>query len=208
MKLVLDAGLLAYSGKTTLILTLLRLAEIECGDILLDGISIRTVPRNTIRQRIVVMPQEPFLLPGTVRHNVDPFSEHSDESILAAIGEVGILDVISARGGLDASIDDVPFSRGQRQLFCLTRTILSKSRIVVLDEVTSSVDAATEARMMEVVNKKFSNRTVLAVAHRLHTIRDFDKIVVLDQGRVIETGTPEELLSRPSVFREMWERQK
>ncbi|KAH8599078.1 ABC transporter-like protein [Bisporella sp. PMI_857] len=196
------------SGKSTFILTLLRLAEIESGDILIDGISMKTIPRNTVRRRLVAMPQEPLLLSGTVRFNADPFSEHSNESILSALQEVGIRSVVVAGGGLGAQMDTIPLSRGQRQLFSLTRPILSKSRIVVLDEMTSSVDAATEAKMMEVVRDKFAGRTVVAVAHHLRTIRDFDKIVVLDQGRMIETGSPDELLARPSIFRELWDRQE
>ncbi len=184
----------------------MRLAEIESGDILIDGISIKTVPRNTIRRYLVAMPQEPLLLAGTVRFNADPFAEHSDESILSALDEVGILDVITAGGGLDASLNTIPLSRGQQQLFSLARPILSNSRIVVLDEMTSSVDAVTEAKMMEVVNNKFADRTVLAVAHHLRTIRDFDKIVVLNQGRVVETGSPDELIQQAGVFSDLWER--
>lgn len=189
-----------------MILTLLRLAEVASGDIVVDSIPIKTVPRDQVRQGIIAMPQEPLLLPGTVRFNADPLSEHSDEDILSALDEVGVLDIISSRGGLDTQMESITLSRGQQQLFCLTRAILGNSRIVVLDEVTSNVDAATEAKMTDLIGKKFSGRTILAVAHHLRTIRHFDIIVVLDQGRVIETGSPGELLKRQSKFRELWER--
>lgn len=183
------------------------MAEIEDGDVLVDGISLSTIARNIVRRRIVTMPQEPLLLPGTIRYNVDPFSEHPDEAILSALTEVGIWDTIWAHGGLDTPVDKIPFSRGQQQLFCLTRAVLSKSRLVLLDEITSNVDAATEARMMDVVNRKLSGRTILAVAHHLRTIRDFDLIIVLDQGQIIESGSPDKLLQQPSTFRAMWELQ-
>lgn len=183
------------------------MAEIEKGDVLVDGISLSSVARDTVRRRIITMPQEPLLLPGTVRYNVDPFSEHADEAILSALTEVGILDTVSAHGGLDTPVDGIPFSRGQQQLFCLTRAILSGSRLVLLDEITSNVDAATEARMMDVVNRKLSGRTILAVAHHLRTVRDFDMIVVLDQGQIVESGSPDQLLQQPSAFRAMWELQ-
>jgi ATP-binding cassette, subfamily C (CFTR/MRP), member 1 len=202
----LNGPLTAFSGKSTLILTILRLAEIQVGDILIDGISIKTTPRHRVRRGITAMPQEPLLLPGTIRSNLDPFSEHLDQAILSALDEVGIFDVISAGGGLNANMDNILLSRGQQQLFCLTRAILSKSQIVLLDEMTSSVDAATEAKIVEVIHRRLSDRTVVAVAHHLHTIRGFDKIVVLDQGQVIECDSPKELLKKSSVFRELWER--
>lgn len=196
------------SGKSTFILTLLRLAEVEGGDVVIDDLSITTVPRTTLRQGIIAVPQDPLLLPGTIRFNADPFSKYQDEAILAVLDDVGLLDIIrSAEGGLNASLDSLSLSRGQQQLFCLARALLGESRVVVLDEMTSSVDAATEEKMMSLVNDKFADRTILAIAHHLDTIRNFDIIVVLDQGRVVETGSPDELLSRDGVFRELWNRQ-
>ena len=186
----------------------MRLAEVESGNILIDNLSIDSVPRTTVRQRVVTVPQDPLLLPGTVRYNADPCSKHPDAAVITALDDVGLLTVIkSAEGGLDASIDSLSLSRGQQQLFCLARALLGDSRIVVLDEMTSSVDVETEERMMSLVAEKFADRTILAIAHHLHTIRDFDMIVVLDHGRVVETGSPDELLSRESVFRDLWNRQ-
>ncbi|RMZ79569.1 hypothetical protein DV737_g3391, partial [Chaetothyriales sp. CBS 132003] len=137
------------SGKSTFILTLLRLAEIESGDVFIDGLSIRSIPRNTLRQGLIVVPQDPLLLPGTIRFNADPISKHQDDAILRMIDEVGLLDIVkSADGELDADIDSLSLSKGQQQLFCLVRAMLGSSRIVVLDEMTSSVDAVTEEKMM------------------------------------------------------------
>ncbi|KAI9167867.1 ABC multidrug transporter B [Paramyrothecium foliicola] len=195
------------SGKSTFLLTLLRMAEIEGGDALIDGISLHALPRSVVRRRLATIPQEPLLLSGTVRFNADPFSEHSDTSILSALEEVGVLELVNAHGGLVAPMSSVPLSRGQQQLFCLTRAALSTSRVVLLDEITSNVDAATEAKMMEVVNKKLHGRTIIAVAHHLHTIRNFDMIIVMDQGRIVEMDSPDELLKKPSVFFELWQRQ-
>ncbi|KAK7222510.1 hypothetical protein V2G26_010513 [Clonostachys chloroleuca] len=195
------------SGKSTFLLTMLRMAEVQSGDILIDGISVKSMPRNVARRRIITMPQEALFLPGSVRSNVDPLNEHADEAIFSALNEVGILDIIIARGGLSANMETMALSHGQQQLFCLTRVILSSSKIVLLDEITSSVDAVTEAKMMEVVERTFHDRTVVAIAHHLHTIRNFDKIIVLDKGYVVEVGSPDELLGNPlSVFRELWER--
>uniref|UniRef100_A0A8H7N605 ABC transporter n=1 Tax=Bionectria ochroleuca TaxID=29856 RepID=A0A8H7N605_BIOOC len=195
------------SGKSTFLLTMLRMAEVQSGDILIDGISVKSMPRNVARRRIITMPQEALFLPGSVRSNVDPLNEHPDEAIFSALNEVGILDIIIARGGLSANMEAMALSHGQQQLFCLTRVILSSSKIVLLDEITSSVDAVTEAKMMEVVERTFHDRTVVAIAHHLHTIRNFDKIIVLDKGCVVEVGSPDELLGNPlSVFRELWER--
>ncbi|CAH0058330.1 unnamed protein product [Clonostachys solani] len=195
------------SGKSTFLLSMLRMAELQSGDILIDGISVKSMPRNVARRRIITMPQEALFLPGSVRSNVDPLNEHPDEAIFSALNEVGILDIILARGGLSANMEAMALSHGQQQLFCLTRVILSSSKVVLLDEITSSVDAITEAKMMEVVERTFHDRTVVAIAHHLHTIRNFDKIIVLDKGCVVEAGSPKELLGNPlSVFRELWER--
>ena len=180
------------------------MAEIQGGDILIDDVSIQNIPRNDLRRRLFAMPQDPLFLPGSVRVNIDPFSEHDDDSIISALEEVGMLDVIQERGGLDVNMETMTLSKGQQQLFCLTRAILSKAKVVLLDEITSSVDLATETAMMAAVERNFADRTIIAIAHRLHTIRGFDKIVVLDQGRIVETGSPDELLSHESAFRELW----
>ncbi|KAF7595475.1 hypothetical protein BBP40_005811 [Aspergillus hancockii] len=196
------------SGKSSFILTLLRLAEIEHGEIIIDDISINSVPRDVIRRAIATIPQDPAILPCTVRVNLDPVKEHPDDALVQALEEVGIWGALLPQKGLDTNLQTSPLSRGQEQLLCLARAMLRQSRIVILDEVTASVDAATEARMMEVMRQRLADCTVIAVAHRLQTIRNFDRIVVLDQGCLVECGTPDELLEQPgSYFRRVWHSQ-
>ncbi|KAH6986678.1 P-loop containing nucleoside triphosphate hydrolase protein [Ilyonectria destructans] len=185
------------SGKSSFMLALLRLVEIEHGDILINALSLADMAHDVVRRRITVIPQDPLLLTGTIRFSVDPWREHSDETIALALHEVGLWDVIFARGGMGVEMDACPLSRGQQQLFCLARALLSKSQVLILDEATSNLDEATQAKIMEVIRKSFAPRTVLVVAHHLHTIRAFDQIIVLDGGRLVESGTPDGLLGRP-----------
>lgn len=191
-----------------MLLTLLRLAEIEDGDILIDGISVTSCSRNTLRQRVITVPQDPLLLPGTIRFNADPLTRQQDDDILSALDDLGLLDLVrSTPGGLDAPMDTLPLSRGQQQLFCLGRALLGGSRIVVLDEMSSSVDSVTEAKMMQLVHDKAMEKTVVAVAHHLQTLRHFDSILVLERGYIVENGAPDDLLSRKGVFYELWNSQ-
>ncbi|CAI6088008.1 unnamed protein product [Clonostachys chloroleuca] len=195
------------SGKSSFVLSLLKMVELQQGDILLDDSTIRSMPRSTLRRRLNVMPQNPLILSGTMRFCLDPWSENSDERIQWALEEVGMWEVITERGGLDVNTDDCPLSRGQQQLICLSRALLGKSKILILDEATANLDQETEAKMMEVIKENFSQCTVIMVAHHLHTIRGFDKIMVLDRGNLVEYGRPDDLLSRPSRFREIWDSQ-
>ncbi|VUC31530.1 unnamed protein product [Clonostachys rosea] len=195
------------SGKSSFVLSLLKMVELQQGDILVDDSTVKSMPRSTLRRRLNVMPQNPLILSGTIRFCLDPWSENSDERIIWALEEVGMWEVITERGGLDVNTDDCPLSRGQQQLICLSRALLGKSKILILDEATANLDQETEAKMMEVIKKNFSQCTVIMVAHHLHTIRDFDKIMVLDRGSLVEYGRPDDLLSRPSRFRDIWESQ-
>ncbi|VUC23409.1 unnamed protein product [Clonostachys rosea] len=193
------------SGKSTMLLSLLRLAEIEDGDILIDDVSITNCSRNTLRQRAVAVPQDPVLLPGTIRLNADPLTGRQDDEILSALDGLGLLDIVlSTPDGLDAPMNTLSLSKGQQQLFCLIRVLLGSSRIVLLDEMSSSVDAVTERRMMQLVQEKAAEKTVVAIAHHLQTLRDFDTILVLEQGCIVESGPLDVLLSREGVFYELW----
>ncbi|PKY09326.1 P-loop containing nucleoside triphosphate hydrolase protein [Aspergillus campestris IBT 28561] len=164
---------------------------------------------NALRRRaITAMPQDPLILilPGSIRSNMDPFSQYAEEAIISAFEEVHLWPTVSARGGLDASADSLALSRGQQQLFCLARVLLSEAPIVVFDEVTANVDPDTAARVMEIINTRFVSRTVLVIAHQLWTIRRFDQIAVLEQGRLVELGDPEQLLQQETAFRRLWRR--
>lgn len=194
------------SGKSSLITTLFRMLEVTPdSEILIDGVSILTLPRELIREKLNAIPQEPFFIRGSIRLNADPYSLHTDDKIITAIKKVQLWDLVQAKGGLDADLDAEFFSHGQRQLFCLARAILRRSKVVVLDEVTSSVDAKSDELMQGVLRAEFKDATILAVAHRLDTLMDFDRVVVLGEGEIKEIGNPKELLeSRKGLFWDLW----
>jgi ABC-type multidrug transport system fused ATPase/permease subunit len=193
------------SGKSSLIITLFRMLEVtEDSSITIDGIDITKLPREVVRSRLNAIPQEPFFIRGSVRANADPYQEHSDIDIMKAIQKVHLWDLVLNRGGLDTQLDAEFFSHGQRQLFCLARAILRKSKVVILDEATSSVDANSDHLMQKVIREEFKDCTIIAVAHRLDTILDFDRIALLSAGELKEFDTPQALLGRPSAFKELY----
>lgn len=199
-----------HSGKSSLIQTLLRLTAIQGGTIKIDDIDISQLPREDIRRRITTLSQTPLIFPDSVRNNLDPYSTCSDEAILTALNAVGLGAIVQERGGLDSESDIAKnFSAGQLQLFCMARALLEHSQIVLLDEATSNIDIDTELFITKLVEEKFAKRTVVAVAHRLQTIRDFDLIVVMDRGRVVEVGAPRALLrDEKSHFFKLWTAQE
>jgi ATP-binding cassette subfamily C (CFTR/MRP) protein 1 len=192
------------SGKSSLISSLFRMLELREGAITVDGIDIATIPRQTVRERLNAIPQEPIFMKGSIRLNADPYALHSDSDIIAAIQKVHLWELVSAKGGLAADLDAEFFSVGQRQLFCLARAILRKSKVVVLDEVTSSVDTKSDELMQKVIREEFRDCTVIAVAHRLDTILDFDRIALLSGGELKELDTPGKLLAGQSLFRDLY----
>ncbi|KAF7960469.1 hypothetical protein EAE96_000149 [Botrytis aclada] len=194
------------SGKSSLIAALFRMLELHPGSsILIDGIDISTIPRQTVRARLNAVPQDPFFLRSTIRTNADPYNVHTNLQIISALEKVQLWSLISSKGGLDAQLDTEFFSHGQRQLFCLARAILRGGRIIVLDEATSSVDSETDKLMQRVIREVFEGCTILAVAHRLDTIADFDRIVLLGKGEVVESGRFGELMEREGAFRELYD---
>lgn len=193
------------SGKSSLVSSLFRMLELTSdSSITVDGIDITTVPRQVVRERLNAIPQESFFITGNARRNADPYGLHTDAAIITAISKVHLWDLVKQKGGLDVELDAEFFSHGQRQLFCLARAILRKSKLVILDEATSSVDRKSDELMQEVIRKEFSDCTIIAVAHRLDTIMDFDRIALLGGGELIEFDTPQALLARPSAFRELY----
>ncbi|KAL2872068.1 putative ABC multidrug transporter [Aspergillus lucknowensis] len=180
------------SGKTSLIMSLFRMTELQAGSITIDGIDITRLQRQEIRTRLNGVPQTSLLMKGSVRLNANPTSTGaiSDQAILNVLKTVHLHGKVMENGGLDADIDDLHLSHGQKQLFCLARAILRPGNILVLDEATSNVDTKTDELMQRVIREKFSSHTILTVAHNLDSILDYDKVVVLDDGRIIETGAP------------------
>ncbi|BCS17450.1 uncharacterized protein APUU_10278A [Aspergillus puulaauensis] len=192
------------SGKTSLMLSIFRMIELNSGTIDIDGLDISTIPRQEICSRLNGVSQDTVFIKGSVRLNADPTNSSSDRAIWDALKSVQLMNVVQEKGGLTVNIDDLHLSHGQKQLFCLVRAILHPSKILVLDEATSNVDSKTDQTMQRVIREKFSNHTILAVAHKLDTILDYDKVVVLDQGQVIECEDPYSLLTRDSAFSKLY----
>ncbi|KAF2842938.1 hypothetical protein M501DRAFT_1005649 [Patellaria atrata CBS 101060] len=192
------------SGKSSMILSLFRMLELAGGSIIVDGVDISTVPRNEVRSRLIGVPQDAYILKGSVRLNATPTGTAADEAIVSALKSVQLWEIIKRKGGLDADIDNLHLSHGQRQLFCLARAMLRPSTVLVLDEATSSIDSKTDDIMQKVIREKFASHTVIAVAHKLDTILDFDKVAVMEAGSMIEFESPHSLLERPSAFRSLY----
>ncbi|OKL62025.1 hypothetical protein UA08_02529 [Talaromyces atroroseus] len=194
------------SGKSSLLATLFRMLEIEPeSSITIDGVDITKVARQDLRAALNAIPQEPFITRGSVRINADPLGTHTSEQIAEALRSVELWDLVQEKGGLDADLDSNFFSHGQRQLFSLARALLRGSKVIVLDEVTSNVDVVSDALMQRVIREKFGNCTILAVAHRLDTIMDFDRVALMHDGELVELDSPQALLSRNSAFKELYE---
>ncbi|KAI6769290.1 hypothetical protein HG531_010394 [Fusarium graminearum] len=194
------------SGKSSVFLALLRLLDSLSGSITIDGISLSSLPRDTVRSRLITLTQDQFILPGTVRHNADPRGVFSDVEINTALLLVGLSDAMEQHGGLDAPFDEDALSHGQKQLFFLARAVLRKrdGRVVFLDEVTSSVDPKTEESIKAIVEHEFKEHTVVSITHRLSTIVDFDRVIVMEKGCIVEVGEPKNLLASDSKFKALW----
>ncbi|KJK60537.1 multi drug resistance-associated protein MRP [Aspergillus parasiticus SU-1] len=197
------------SGKSSFILSLLRLVNPSHGSITIDGINIESISPSAIREALIAVPQNLFTLLGTVRYNADIMGASNDEEIISVLKQVGIWEAIESRGGLDAILEDHPLSQGEQQLFCLARAILKKRtrqggcQVLILDEATSNLDSETDHRTQQVLKDTFEGCTVVSVAHRLDTIIDFDRIAVLDVGNLVEFDTPQRLLAKDGLFRRM-----
>ena len=195
------------SGKSSLVSTLLRMLEVNSGRITIDDIDISTIPRQETRKRLNTLPQEPFFLKGSVRENLDPFQSASDDHMIEVLREVGLWEQLETHDGLDGDMDEGLLSHGQRQLFCLCRAVVKPGKIVIMDEASSSADDRSDKLVQDIIRKEFDGRTVIAIAHKLHTVLDFDRILLLDKGCLIETGPPRELLANEtSAFCSLYKR--
>ncbi|XP_065882181.1 ABC transporter C family member 12-like isoform X1 [Euphorbia lathyris] len=186
------------AGKSSMLNALFRIVELERGKIIIDGCDVSKFGLRDLRKALSIIPQVPVLFSGTVRFNLDPFSEHNDADLWEALERAHLKEVIRKNSfGLDAEVSEggENFSVGQRQLLSLARALLRRSKILVLDEATAAVDVRTDALIQKTIREEFKSCTMLVIAHRLNTIIDCDRILVLDAGRVLEHGTPEELLS-------------
>ncbi|KAG0081531.1 hypothetical protein BGZ93_010781, partial [Podila epicladia] len=171
------------------------------GSIWIDGVDISTVGLSRLRKQLAIIPQDPTLFAGTVRENLDPFDELQDADLWEALERAHLKEhIASLAGGLSfmVSQNGDNFSVGQRSLICLARALLRKTKILVLDEATAAVDVETDELIQKTIRKEFKDRTILTIAHRIKTVMDSDKILVLEKGRVEEFEAPKTLLQRPS----------
>ncbi|XP_041940167.1 ATP-binding cassette sub-family C member 4-like isoform X1 [Alosa sapidissima] len=184
------------AGKSSLVSALFRLAEPQ-GRISIDGVLTSEIGLHTLRQKMSIIPQDPVLFTGSMRKNLDPFNQHSDEDLWNALQEVQLRAVVEEMPGrMETLLAEAGsnFSVGQRQLVCLARAILRRNRILVIDEATANVDPRTDELIQKTIREKFKECTVLTIAHRLNTIIDSDRILVLDAGRIHEYDEPYVLL--------------
>ncbi|KAG9067480.1 hypothetical protein KI688_012263 [Linnemannia hyalina] len=188
------------AGKSSVTLGLFRIIEAATGSITIDGIDISTLGLHELRSRLTIIPQEPFLFGDTIRLNLDPFSSHTDAEIWSALESASLKPYITTLSeGLSTVIENggENMSLGQRQLMSLARAMLAKStRVLCLDEATAAIDVETDNAIQRALRREFQNCTVLTIAHRINTIMDSDKILVLDQGRVAEFDSPTNLLEK------------
>lgn len=190
------------AGKSSIIQSIFRLAQYD-GQIVIDGIDIGVIGLHDLRQKIAIIPQEAILFSESIRFNLDPFAERSDDELWDSLDLVECKSVIaSLPGGLDYKVLDggLNFSAGQRQLLCLCRAILRNNKILILDEATANVDSETDKLIQETIRKRFGDCTVVTIAHRLHTIMDSDKVIVMDAGKLREFDHPYKLIQMRGGF--------
>ncbi|GMI15445.1 hypothetical protein TrVE_jg3537 [Triparma verrucosa] len=191
------------SGKSTMLQVLFRLLDEIEGDILVDEVDVRTLTLHKFRRSLAVIPQTPTLFNVSLRNNLDPFEEFEDEQILEALECVQMSEVVKALdGGLRFMLTEGGnnFSVGQQQLLCLSRAILLKSKILIMDESAANVDHLTDKKLNAAVSKVFTDSTIVSIAHRLESIIEYDKVLVMGDGKVLEFGAPKDLLDSRGVF--------
>jgi len=192
------------AGKSSLTLGLFRILEAASGAIIIDGINISDLGLYTLRSRLTIIPQDPVLFSGSLRMNVDPFNAYSDQSVWAALEHAHLKAFVqSLPAALHHQVSEggENLSVGQRQLICLARALLRKTKVLVLDEATAAVDLETDDLIQATIRKEFKECTVVTIAHRLNTIMDSSRVLVLDHGRIHEYAPPAELLKdKNSIF--------
>ncbi|XP_006210591.2 ATP-binding cassette sub-family C member 2 isoform X1 [Vicugna pacos] len=191
------------AGKSSLTNSLFRILEAAGGQITIDGVDIASIGLHDLREKLTIIPQDPILFSGSLRMNLDPFNNYSDEEIWKALELAHLKSFVAGlQLGLSHEVTEGGdnLSIGQRQLLCLARALLRKSKILIMDEATAAVDLETDQLIQTTIQNEFSHCTTITIAHRLHTIMDSDKVMVLDQGKIVEYGSPEELLKNPGPF--------
>ncbi|XP_053165769.1 ATP-binding cassette sub-family C member 2 isoform X2 [Hemicordylus capensis] len=191
------------AGKSSLTNALFRILEAAGGRILIDGLDIAMLGLHDLRQNLTIIPQDPVLFSGSLRMNLDPFNQYSDEDVWHALELAHLKSYVSGlHEGLSHPVSEAGenLSVGQRQLLCLARALLRKSKILILDEATAAVDMETDHLIQQTIRSEFADCTVLTIAHRLHTIMDSHRVMVLQAGKIVEFDSPEQLLQQNSIF--------
>ncbi|ORZ32063.1 P-loop containing nucleoside triphosphate hydrolase protein [Catenaria anguillulae PL171] len=189
------------SGKTSTALSLFRILEAASGSIQIDGVDIAQVDLETLRSRLTILPQDPTIFTATVRENLDPLGIYADADLWRALDQSTLASHVrtlgaagdSGAGGLDAELTPTSLSAGQAQLLALSRAMLRKSKILVCDEATAKLDSASDAVVQRAIREQFAGQTVVTIAHRIDTVMDYDVVVVLSDGQVVEVGKPTDL---------------
>ncbi|KAF9584468.1 hypothetical protein BGW38_006357 [Lunasporangiospora selenospora] len=200
------------AGKSTLAVAFFRFMELTSGKITVDNVDISKLGVHDLRSSLTIIPQDPVLFIGTIRSNLDPFNEHNDAALWATLKRVHLISSDDTEsnsfGNLDSEVHENGnnFSQGQRQLIGLARALLKQSKIIILDEATASVDHETDARIQATIREEFKESTLLTIAHRLRTIIDFDKVLVMDHGQVVQYDTPWKLIREEGIFKGMCQR--
>ncbi|XP_072838914.2 multidrug resistance-associated protein 1 [Pogona vitticeps] len=194
------------AGKSSLTLGLFRINEAAEGEILIDGVNIAKIGLHDLRFKVTIIPQDPVLFSGSLRMNLDPFNQYSDDDVWTSLELAHLKSFVStlpdklnhecSEGGENLSI-------GQRQLLCLARALLRKTKILVLDEATAAVDLKTDDLIQATIRTQFDDCTVLTIAHRLNTIMDYTRVIVLDKGEIVESGSPADLIQKKGLFYSM-----
>merc|ERR1712083_790791 len=195
------------TGKSSITLALFRIMELDEGQIFIDGVDISTLGLHCLRNKLTIIPQDPILFSGTLRMNLDPFDKYSDVELWQAL-KLSHLDsfVTSLKEGLQHKISEggENLSVGQRQLICLARALLRKTKVLVLDEATAAVDLETDDLIQSTIRSEFQGCTIITIAHRLNTVLDYDRILVLKEGSIAELDSPRNLMQQDGgIFRGM-----
>jgi ABC-type multidrug transport system fused ATPase/permease subunit len=196
------------AGKSSLLTALFRLVEIEDGKVTVDNTDLSNVGLSDIRGRpngISIIPQDPFLFAGTLRECLDPFGSSTDDKLLDALRSVRMLPSEKGTEILDSRVEEggTNYSVGERSLLVLARAMLAKPKLLLMDEATANIDGETDASVQRMLRTRFSKTTLLTIAHRLETVMDYDKILVMDNGRAAEFGMPSELIDNNGIFTEL-----
>ena len=193
------------SGKSTLCLCMFRILEAQNGSIFIDDIDISKIGLEILRKNLTIIPQEPTLIEGTLRENVDPEQIFEDEKILTTLKDVGLDDFMEDKS-LDYNIENNGnnISIGEKQLICIARALIKKSKIILMDEATANIDYKTETFLQNSINKELKDCTVITIAHRIKTIINYDKILVLNNGEMVEFDSPANLLEKKGLFYQLY----